>query len=175
MILCYSILCVIIVGCGVRGRGSRVPERLARSLAALAAARARARAQALAPAGRPPGWPASRLPARENRKAASRPGKFVENLCRNAEGLAEYLWKCHRVVVGSKQPIAGLGLLAYAQSTEGYGFVEFEMSNNTSSTVFRQPLKRPFGLAAPSGPPPPAPSPTRRARRPRCRDACTPR
>ena len=34
----------------------------------------------------------------------------------------------------------GLYLLAYAWNTEGYGFVEFEISNSTSSTVFCQPL-----------------------------------
>ena len=44
--------------------------------------------------------------------------------------------------VGSKKLIAGLNLLAYyiCYKTEGYGFIEFEMSNSTISTVFRQPL-----------------------------------
>ena len=40
--------------------------------------------------------------------------------------------------LGSKQPIAGLSLLVYAWSTEGYCFTQFEISNSTSSTVFRQ-------------------------------------
>ena len=39
-----------------------------------------------------------------------------------------------------KQPIAGLDLLVYARTTEGYGFIEFEISNSTISTVSRQPI-----------------------------------
>ena len=33
-----------------------------------------------------------------------------------------------------------LNWLAYAWNTEGHGFIEFEMSNSSASTVFRQPL-----------------------------------
>ena len=41
---------------------------------------------------------------------------------------------------GSEKPITGLVLLVYAWTTEGYGFIEFEISNGTISTVFHQPL-----------------------------------
>ena len=41
---------------------------------------------------------------------------------------------------GSNKPITDLDLLVYAWHTEGSGFIEFEISNNTISTVFRQPL-----------------------------------
>ena len=41
---------------------------------------------------------------------------------------------------GSEKPITGLILLVYARKPGGYGFNEFEMSNSTISTVFRQPL-----------------------------------
>ena len=40
----------------------------------------------------------------------------------------------------SEKPITGLDLPIYARKKEGYGFNEFEMSNRTISTVFRQPL-----------------------------------
>ena len=59
-------------------------------------------------------------------------------MCDAFERLAEYGWKPHRVVVGSKRPITGHKLLVHAWTTERYGFTEFEMSNNTVSTVFRQ-------------------------------------
>ena len=36
-----------------------------------------------------------------------------------------------------KKPIAGLNLLVYARKSEGYGFIEFEISNSIISTVFR--------------------------------------
>ena len=42
--------------------------------------------------------------------------------------------------LGSSKPITGLNLLAYAWKTEGYNFIEFEISDCTVSTVFRQPL-----------------------------------
>ena len=57
-----------------------------------------------------------------------------------AERLAEYGWKPHRGFVGSQKHITGLSLLVYARKAEGYGFIEFEISNSTTSTVFRQPL-----------------------------------
>ena len=50
--------------------------------------------------------------------------------------LAECAWKPHRVCSGSEKPIAGLDLLLYARKTEGYGFIEFEISNNT---IFHHP------------------------------------
>ena len=40
----------------------------------------------------------------------------------------------------SETPITGLDLPIYARKKEGYGFNEFEISNNTISAVFRQPL-----------------------------------
>ena len=40
--------------------------------------------------------------------------------------------------VGSKGPISGLTLLVYAWKAEGYGFIEFEISNSIILTVFRQ-------------------------------------
>ena len=43
---------------------------------------------------------------------------------------------------GSEKPITGLILLVYPRKPGGYGFNEFEMSNSTISTVFRQPLKK---------------------------------
>ena len=43
---------------------------------------------------------------------------------------------------GSNKPIMGLNLLVYAWTTEGYGFIEFEISNSTISKVFRQPLNQ---------------------------------
>ena len=55
--------------------------------------------------------------------------------------LAEYGWKPHRVFVSSKKPITGLNSPVYSWKPEGYGLIEFEISNNTISTVFRQPLK----------------------------------
>ena len=54
--------------------------------------------------------------------------------------MAEYGWKPRLVVAGSDKPVAGLVILAHARTTEGYGFIEFESSNSTISTVFRQPL-----------------------------------
>ena len=53
--------------------------------------------------------------------------------------LAEYGWKPHRDVFGSKKPVAGLNSLV-AFKSEGYAFIEFEISNGTISIVFRQPL-----------------------------------
>ena len=43
-------------------------------------------------------------------------------------------------VCASNNPITGLNLLVYALTTEGYGFIEFLISNSIISTVFRQPL-----------------------------------
>ena len=40
----------------------------------------------------------------------------------------------------SNKPITGIVLLVCARETEGYGFIEFDISNSTISTVFRQPL-----------------------------------
>ena len=65
------------------------------------------------------------------------------------ERLPEYGWKPHRVVLAANDNITGLTLLAYIYIyiyiymyiyTEGYGFIEFEISNSTVSTVFHQPL-----------------------------------
>ena len=39
-----------------------------------------------------------------------------------------------------KMPIMGLDLLVYVRNAEVYGFIEFETSNGTIATVFRQPL-----------------------------------
>ena len=39
-----------------------------------------------------------------------------------------------------KQPITSLNLFVSMWNTEGYGFIEFEISNSTISKVFRQPL-----------------------------------
>ena len=55
------------------------------------------------------------------------------------ERLAEYSWKPHRDSLAPKRPFMGLDLLVCAWETEGYGFIEFEVSNSTISTVFRQP------------------------------------
>ena len=57
------------------------------------------------------------------------------------EGLAEYGWKPHRDVLANKKTIAGLMLLVCAWKTEGYGFIEFEISNSTMSTVLCQPAR----------------------------------
>ena len=42
----------------------------------------------------------------------------------------------------SQKPIAGLILLVYSLKPEGYGFIEFEIPNSTTSTVFRRPLSK---------------------------------
>ena len=57
------------------------------------------------------------------------------------ERLAEYSWKPHRVSFCSKKPTTGLNSLLYALKSEKYGFIEFEISNSTVSTVFGQPLR----------------------------------
>ena len=41
---------------------------------------------------------------------------------------------------GSNKTITGLIKFVDAWNTEGYGFIEFEISNSTISTVLRQPL-----------------------------------
>ena len=41
-------------------------------------------------------------------------------------------WKPHRDCCGSKKPVAGLDLVAYARNTEGHGFIEVEISNSTT-------------------------------------------
>ena len=43
------------------------------------------------------------------------------------------------VFFGSTKHVAGLDLLVCAWTTEGYGFIELEISNSTISTVFCQP------------------------------------
>ena len=49
-------------------------------------------------------------------------------------------WKPHRDSLARAKPVVGLNLLLHARNTEGYGFVAFEISSSTISTVFRQPL-----------------------------------
>ena len=44
---------------------------------------------------------------------------------------------------GPTKPGTSLKSLVHAWNTEGYGFIEFEISNSTISTGFRQPLGRP--------------------------------
>ena len=60
--------------------------------------------------------------------------------CLIVERLAEYGWKPHRAFVGQTKTIAGLNSLVYIWKREGYSFVEFEISNGTTRTVFRPPL-----------------------------------
>ena len=48
-----------------------------------------------------------------------------------------------------EKPTAGLKSAAYAWDSEGYGFIEFEISNSTISTVFRQPLTYALTYALP--------------------------
>ena len=42
--------------------------------------------------------------------------------------------------VGSNKLISSLNSPVYACNTEAYGFIEFEISNSTISTIFCQPL-----------------------------------
>ena len=53
--------------------------------------------------------------------------------------MAEYGWKPHRMCVALKKHITGLDVIC--MTNRGYGFIEFEMSNSTISSVFRQPRK----------------------------------
>ena len=46
--------------------------------------------------------------------------------------------------LGSIKTIMGLNVLVYAWTTEGYGFIELEISNSVISTAFRQPLIMPL-------------------------------
>ena len=59
------------------------------------------------------------------------------------ERLVEYDWKPHRDGVAQTKPIAGL--LVYASTTAGYGFIELQISNCTISRVVRQPLTSAIG------------------------------
>ena len=70
-------------------------------------------------------------------------------LCKEIAYPALHTWRGWRIqsegsskLFGSKRPVAGLNLLVHAWNTEGYGFIEFEISNSTVSFVFRQPLIR---------------------------------
>ena len=60
--------------------------------------------------------------------------------CVKSERLAEYGWKPHGDYPAQKA-YHGSQFIVYAWNTGAYGFIEFEMSNSTISTVFRQPLK----------------------------------
>ena len=55
------------------------------------------------------------------------------------ERLAEFGRKPHRIVVAHKS-ISWASIYWYMNEKKGYGFIEFEISNSTTSTVLRQPL-----------------------------------
>ena len=66
------------------------------------------------------------------------------------ERLAEYGWKPHRDFLAQKG-LSRASTYWYArEQTEGSGFIEFETSNSTISTVCRQPLTSTFVCSGPS-------------------------
>ena len=58
------------------------------------------------------------------------------------ERLAEYGWKPHGICV-AQQNMLQASIYRYMRlaKNRGYGFIEFEISNSSISTVFRQPLR----------------------------------
>ena len=73
-------------------------------------------------------------------------------------GLAEYGWKPHRDLLAQSNCHRPQFIGIRVNNTEGYGFIEFEISNSTIPTVFRQPLSERRLLTArgrTSGPSPP--------------------
>ena len=63
----------------------------------------------------------------------------------NSEALVEYGRMPHRSCLAQKKLSRASICLVYAWTTVGYGFIEFEISSSTCSTVFRQPLKLAVG------------------------------
>ena len=58
---------------------------------------------------------------------------------RHNERLAEYGWKLHSALLAQKS-LSWASMHWYMHEQQGYGFIEFEISSSTNSTVFRQPL-----------------------------------
>ena len=73
-------------------------------------------------------------------KSANATKQAAADLRTKTERLAQYGWKPHRDCLAQKS-LSGALLYWYVRETQGYGFIEFEVSNSTISTAFPQPLK----------------------------------